>query len=493
MISGSVEQKLVGKGGFQEMDQCAVAKPHCKAVYQISKISQVGSVLSTAMHEAMSGRPGGVYVDVPANVLFSHLKPKAKDQDQQILRDVRYISQDYFRFSADETRVSKAATMLLKARRPLVIVGKGAAYSRAEMELENFVNLTSMPCLASPMGKGLLPDSHLLSMGPVRSKAMKESDVVLVVGTRLNWQWEFGHSPKWSSNAKFIIIDSLQPRKRTKHEQRVGSIYLFGDAKNVLGQLTNSLYRKSYSKQRIEKWTQSLLLEKEKKVATLNKQLSLYTNPMSYHTVFGVISKAMDDQCCDNTTSTSKRPILVNEGANTMDIGRIAVPIEEPRSRLDAGTMGTMGVGLGYGIAAALVNPDRPVLLVLGDSAFGFSAMECEVIMRYHLKVIVVVLNNGGIYGEDRRPQKEKERAKGALESVGYGQDPPPTAFGATSSYELLMKAFGGRGSKCANPEEFKRELDRALAEMKPCLLNVMIDPKAGVESARMGFLNSKL
>lgn len=127
---------------------------------------------------------------------------------------------------------------------------------------------------------------------------------------------EFGQSPKWSSNAKFIIIDSLQPRKRTKHEQRVGSIYLYGDAKNVLGQLTNSLYRKSYSKQRIEKWTQSLLLEKEKKVATLNKQLSLYTNPMSYHTVFGVISKAMD-QCCDDII-TSKRPILVNEGANTM-------------------------------------------------------------------------------------------------------------------------------------------------------------------------------
>ena len=147
MISGSVEHKLVGKGGFQEMDQCAAAKPHCKAVYQISKISQVGSVLSTALHEAMSGRPGGVYVDVPANVLFSHLRPKSKDKDEQILRDVRYISQDFFRFAADETRVSKAVAMLLKARRPLVIVGKGAAYSRAEMELENFVNLTSMPCL----------------------------------------------------------------------------------------------------------------------------------------------------------------------------------------------------------------------------------------------------------------------------------------------------------------------------------------------------------
>lgn len=484
MISGSVEQKLVGKGGFQELDQCAVATPHCKAVYQISKISQVGSVLSTALHEAMSGRPGGVYVDVPADVLFSHVQ---STKDEKILRGVRYISQDFFRFTADESRVSKAATMLLKARRPLVIVGKGAAYSRVEAELENFVNLTSMPCLASPMGKGLLPDSHLLSMGPARSKAMKESDVVLVLGTRLNWQWEFGKSPKWASNAKFIIVDSLQPRKRSQHSLRVGSIYLHGDAKNVLGQLTNSLYRKSYSKQRIEKWTNALILEKEGKVATLTKQLSCYTNPMSYHTVFGILSKAM------NGCTTTQRPILVNEGANTMDIGRIALPIEEPRTRLDAGTWGTMGVGLGYGIAAALVNPDRPVLLVLGDSAFGFSGMECEVIMRYHLKVIVVVLNNGGIYGGDRRPQGEKERARKGLRGVGYGHDPPPTAFGATSQYELLMKAFGGRGSSCQSPEELQVEIERALQEVKPCLLNVRIDPKSGVESARIGFLNSKL
>ena len=481
MISGSVERKFVGKGGFQELDQCAAAKPHCKAVFQIRKLSQAGKILSSALHEAMSGRPGGVYVDIPADILFSQVSERA---DEAILRDIKHISQDIFRFTADESLVLKAANMLSKAKNPLVLVGKGAAYSRTEVELQNFVRFTGIPVLPSAMGKGLIPDSHNLCVGSVRSKAMKESDVILVVGTRLNWQWEFGESPKWSSHATFIVIDTLEPSKRSKHD--IGALYLHGDAKTVIPQLNNALYRKGYSQRRIEKWTRSLLKEKDLKEQGLQSKLSVRNHPMDFHTVFGVLSNVLHDFMSDNGVT----PIVVNEGANTMDVGRVALQIEEPRSRLDAGTWGTMGVGLGYAIAAALVDPDRPVLAIQGDSAFGFSGMECEVIARYNLRVIVVVLNNGGIYGGDRRDDNVKREASSSLKKIGVSHEPAPTAFQKDCQYELIMKAFGGTGITVDKPEHFETEITRALEEAKPALINVVVDEFSGVESARMNRMN---
>ncbi|QDZ22180.1 2-hydroxyacyl-CoA lyase [Chloropicon primus] len=484
MISGSVERKRVGKGGFQEIDQCKAARPHCKAVFQIKKISQTGRVLSAAVHEALSGRPGGVYVDIPADILFSTVGPI---DDARVLRDVKHVTQDIFRFAADNAKVEKAAALLLRAKRPMIIVGKGAAYSRSETELEDFVKLTGIPCLPSPMGKGLIPDAHDLCVGAARSKAMKECDVVLVLGTRLNWQWSFGEAPKWSKSAKFIVVDTLDAKKRSKHCLRTTNLYLPGDAKTVVSQLSNALYKSGYSAAKVSKWVQALQKEKEAKKEDLRTKLaSKATDLMGFYQVFGVIDGVLKDLAAGHGV----QPVFVNEGANTMDIGRQAIEVNVPRTRLDSGTMGTMGVGLGYAVAAALNDPERPVLAVLGDSAFGFSAMECEVIARYDLKVVVVVLNNGGIYGGDRREEGTKTKAKKGMEAAGFGKDPAPTDFVPGSQYEMIMKSFHGQGHSIYHPDALAQNLRSALLQGKPALFNVLVDPRSGVESARMNHMN---
>lgn len=480
MISGSVERSAVGKGGFQELDQCQAARSHAKAVFQIKKLSQVPAILSSAVHESLSGRPGGVYVDLPADVLF------ASAAEAFSIGNIKQISQDVFRATADESKVAKAASLLSKARKPLVIVGKGAAYSRSEREIRHFVQMTGIPVLPSPMGKGLLPDSHALCVGPARSKAMRESDVVLVLGTRLNWQWHFGEPPKWSSSAKFIIVDTLEPKKRSKHCVARSALNLDGDAKTVLSQLTRALYRRTYSSERIDKWVGALMREKETKQAALQKTMDeAESAPMGFHQIFGIISRALDDLRSDKID-----PTIVNEGANTMDVGRQCLEINTPRTRLDAGTLGTMGVGLGSAIASALADPKRPVLAVLGDSAFGFSAMECEVIARYNLPVVLVVLNNGGVYGGDRRKEGLRERASAGLRQVGFDSDPPPTAFVPDAKYELVMKAFHGQGKAASLPDQLFGQLTEGLRGGGPVLINVVVDPQSGVESARMIGMN---
>ena len=409
MISGSVERKLVGKGGFQELDQCEVAGAHCKRVFRVRSLSQIGMALSSAIHESLSGRPGGVYVDIPADVLFK--AAKGDDVDDAYLKGVAPVTQDVFRFAADEAKVAKAAALLLKARRPLVIVGKGGAYSRVERELAQFVDLTGMPCLPSPMAKGLVPDGHPLCVGAARSKAMREADVVLVLGTRLNWQWSFGEHPQWSSKAKFVVVDTLDSRRRPKHLVKMVDSYLYGDARMVLSQLTSALRRKKYSGEKLSGWTGGLQQEAQAKRGALAEKMAAQGEPMGFHEAFGAINGVLKEL----REAHSISPILVNEGANTMDIGRQCLEIADPRGRLDAGTMGTMGVGLGYAIAAALSDPKSPVLAVLGDSAFGFSMAEIETITRYSLNVIVVVMDNGGVYGGDRRSDGMKALVKGEM------------------------------------------------------------------------------
>eukprot|EP00850_Spirogloea_muscicola_P000229 SM000001S04631 [mRNA] locus=s1:1303987:1308811:- [translate_table: standard] len=470
MVSGSSVQADVGRGDFQELDQVAAVAPFVKAAGKVTNIKLIPQVAAEAVKAALQGRPGGAYIDIPADVLHESL---LEAEAEELLAPLEPVLAPWEAkdpppgLQADSRMLSKAVDLLCSAKKPLVVFGKGAAYARAEKAVALFVDSTGLPFLATPMGKGLLPDSHPASAAAARSLALSEADVVLVVGARLNWMLHFGEPPRWSADAKFILIDI----DGKELELRKPAVPLLGDARVVMEQLTQLVKDKVHC----QDWLQAIQRKARGNVEKMSAMLAKDTSPLNFHCSLRIIRDAM-------SALGHPAPILVSEGANTMDIGRAILEQKEPRTRLDAGTWGTMGVGLGYAIAAAVVEPERLVVAVEGDSAFGFSGMEVETMVRYKLPIVIIVMNNGGVYGGERRAPVSLPEA--------IALDPAPTAFVPDAKYDLLMEAFGGKGYYITTSQELEVAVAEAFGTKKPALINVIIDPMAGSESATMGHRN---
>uniref|UniRef100_A0A3Q2XIC7 2-hydroxyacyl-CoA lyase n=1 Tax=Hippocampus comes TaxID=109280 RepID=A0A3Q2XIC7_HIPCM len=366
---------------------------------------------------------------------------------------------------ADHGAVLEAITVLKSAKRPLVIIGKGAAYARAESVLRDFVESSQLPFLPTPMGKGVLPDDHPKCVAAARSRALLQTDVVLLLGARLNWILHFGLPPRFDPNVKIIQVD-LCPEEMGNNVRP--AVALLGDINAVVNQLSECLMKDGWKYPSDTEWWRTLR-EKMASNAKISNALALQSViPMNYYTVFHHISQLLPHDC-----------IIVSEGANTMDIGRTMLNNYLPRQRLDAGTFGTMGVGPGFAIAAAAVerseNKGRRIVCVEGDSAFGFSGMEVETMCRYSLPIIVIVVNNNGIYsGVD--PETWREMAKmGDLTRIA-----PPVTLLPEARYDQVVTAFGGRGFLVRTVEELRNALQLSLSDWeRPSLLNVLIDPSS--------------
>ncbi|XP_074308327.1 2-hydroxyacyl-CoA lyase [Silene latifolia] len=467
LISGSSDQHYSGKGDFQELDQLATVKPFSKFSAKPVSISQVPGHVFDVLRHAVSGRPGGVYLDLPTDVLHQTV---TEDEADELIKAAASagVSEKPSGFSGD---LSAAVAALRSAKRPLIVVGKGAAYARAEGELKKFVEMTGIPFLPTPMGKGMLPDNHDLAATAARSLAIGQCDVALVVGARLNWLLHFGEPPKWAHDVKFILVDIC----KEEVELRKPYVGLIGDAKEVLGLINKEIKDDPFCLGRNHPWVESISSKVKDNVAKMEVQLSKVVVPFNFMTPMRIIRDAI-------LGVGSPYPVLVSEGANTMDVGRAVLPQMEPRTRLDAGTWGTMGVGLGYCIAAAVACPERLVVAVEGDSGFGFSAMEVETLVRYQLPVVVIVFNNGGVYGGDRRSPEEI--------TGPHKDDPAPTSFVHEAKYHVLIEAFGGKGYLVKTPDELKSALDESFSARKPAVINVILDPYAGSESGRLQHKN---
>eukprot|EP00898_Chlorokybus_atmophyticus_P007872 jgi/Chlat1/8086/Chrsp75S07584 len=461
MLSGSTQRTNVGKGGFQELDQ-----PFCKdgQTFAIQKAADIGKGLQQAITAAVSGRPGGVYMDLPADVLRENL-PAA--EVTKLLSELSPVSSP--KQQADAAAISAAAEALRTAKRPLVVIGKGAAAAFAETELKTLVESTGIPFLPTPMGKGVLPDTHPLSATAARSLVLANADVALVVGARFNWILHFGEAPRWSKDVKFVHVDIDPEEARPRKE---GDIALVGHAATVVAQLNKEIKDTPFSFGKDHEWISQITQQTSSRAAALEKRLQQDVTPLDYHTALRVIRDAL--------LEVKPTPMVVSEGANTMDFARTIIPTLEPRGRLDAGTWGTMGVGLGYAIAAATVHPDRLTVAIEGDSAFGFSGLEVEVLARYDLPVVVIIFNNGGIYGGDRRTVSDN------VTGPGGKPDPAPTSFVEGAKYELIAEAFGAKGYAAADAKQLTDAVKEAFAARKPAVINVAIDPMAGTESGNM-------
>ncbi|KAJ3685206.1 hypothetical protein LUZ61_014370 [Rhynchospora tenuis] len=467
MISGSCDQADFGKGDFQELDQIAAVKPFVKLALKATSISEIPRLVQTAFATACAGRPGGCYIDLPADVLHQTIsETEASSLLSEAANPIPPQIPD-----PEIAEVEKAVSLLRHAARPLIVFGKGAAYARAEGAVKKFVETTGIPFLPTPMGKGLLPDTHELAATAARSLAIGKCDVALVVGARLNWLLHFGEPPRWSNDVKFILVDV----SKEEIELRKPHVGLVGDAKRVLDLINREIKDDPFCLGKTHPWVEAISKKAKDNVAKMDAQLAKEVVPFNFLTPMRIIRDAISAQ-------GSPAPILVSEGANTMDVGRAVLVQSEPRTRLDAGTWGTMGVGLGYCIAAAIAEPNRLVVAVEGDSGFGFSAMEVETLVRYQLPVVVIVFNNGGVYGGDRRTPEEV--------TGPHKDDPAPTSFVPGAAYHTLMEAFGGKGYRASTPDELKSALSESFSARKPAVINLIIDPYAGAESGRLQHKN---
>ncbi len=458
LISGSSEREVVDlqQGDYEEMDQLAIAKGVCKAAYRVLHAADIGIGIARAIRSAVSGRPGGVYLDLPAK-LFAQVMDAAAGQKSL----VKVIDPAPRQIPSLQS-VDRALALLKSAKKPLIILGKGAAYAQCDDGIRQLVERTGIPYLPMSMAKGLLPDTHAQSAAAARSMVLKDADVVMLIGARLNWLLSHGKGKTWGAagTQKFIQVD-IEPREMDSNIEI---------AAPVVGDITSTV---SVMLSRIDDqwpqptaWAESIRTKVVDNVAKMAPRLKNNNNPMDYHGALGALRDII-----------KQRPetVLVNEGANTLDFARSIIDIYQPRKRLDVGTWGIMGIGMGYSVAAA-IETGKPVLAVCGDSAFGFSGMEIETVCRYKLPVCVVVFNNNGIY-------------RGTDVNATSG-DPAWTTFVKDSHYEMMAQAFGGVGVRVTSPSELSAAVNAAIDNGKPTLINAIIDETAGTESGRIGNLN---
>lgn len=458
LISGSSEREIVDlqQGDYEEMDQLAIAKPLCKAAFRVLHAQDIGIGLARAIRAAVSGRPGGVYLDLPAKLFGQVMDAEAGRKSL-----VKVIDPAPAQLPAPDS-IKRALDVLKSAKKPLIILGKGAAYAQADDAVKALVEKSGVPFLPMSMAKGLLPDTHPQCAGAARSTVLKDSDVVMLIGARLNWLLSHGKGKAWGDAPKKFIQIDIEPKEMDSNVEIVAPVV--GDIGSCVDALLKGMGDKWPAP--AADWIKTVTSKRDDNVAKMAPRLMNNNVPMDYHGALGVLR-----------TIVKERPdaILVNEGANTLDLARGIIDIYKPRKRIDVGTWGIMGIGMGYAVAAAVETGQR-VLCVEGDSAFGFSGMEIETICRYNLPVCIVVFNNDGIY---RGTDVNKASA-----------DPATTVFVKGARYDKMMEAFGGVGVNATSPDELKRAVNAAMDSGKPTLINAVLDPAAGSESGRIGNLN---
>nr|WP_303093882.1 oxalyl-CoA decarboxylase [Limosilactobacillus mucosae] len=462
MISGSSERHIIDldQGDYEGLDQYNVAKPFCKAAYRVDRAQDMGLAVARAVRTALSGRPGGVYLDLPANTIGQQIEV-TDDSDAGIYEVVDPAPKQ----APSDEAINRAVEVIEGAKKPLIILGKGAAYAQSEKLVQKLVAETDIPFLPMSMAKGLISDEDKHSAAAARSLSLSGADVVILIGARLNWMLSHGAAPTFNPNAKFVQLEI--EATEFDSNQKIDAP-LQGDLNSILAKLVPALEKAGY--QTPQAWLDEISAKTAENAAKFAKRVEAGETNAKFG-YYGTLEPIKEYFLKNPDT------YLVSEGANTLDIGRNMIDMKLPRHRLDTGTWGVMGVGLGYAIATA-IETGKPVVALEGDSAFGFDGMEMETICRYHLPITVVVVNNGGIYnGTDRE----------------VADQPGPTMLDATARYEYMAKAFGGDSYFVSSYQEMKVVFEQAVASKRPNIINVQIDPSMGKESGHIGNLNPKL
>ena len=455
LLGGAGEQTGQNMGFFQEAEQVASMAPFAKYARRAENINELPVYIAEAVKKAIHGVPGPSYIDLPGDLIAG-----TTDEDK-----VRWMPRvpDPERLASNPASVEAAIEALKSAEQPLIIVGKGIAYSRAEDEMRRFVEATGIPYLAMPMAKGVLPDTHDQLAGSARSHVLSNADVIFLAGARLNWMLHFGLPPRFREDVRILQLDFNQEEIGVNVATEVA---LVGDAKVTLGQLLDVLDREPWQFPQDSEWLQSVSAEKRANQDVVQEMVDDHAEPLGYYPALDAINKAIPQDT-----------IIVSEGASTMDISRSILDNHLPRHRLDAGSFGSMGLGHGFAIAAQVEHPNKRVLCLQGDAAFGFAGTECEVAVRYNLPITWVVFNNGGIGGH-KAEQFE-------------GEQLPVSGMLPTTRYDIVMEGLGGKGYHANSYDELAEHLAEAMKLDRPSLINVTIDPVARRKPQKFAWLTS--
>ena len=452
LIGGASAVNQNGMGAFQEDNQVEMARPHTKYAHALDRPDRIPYYVEQAVRTSIYGRPGPAYLDAPDDILTAEIPLSA-------VRAVPVVP-DQPRPGVPERDIQAALAALKSAERPLVIVGKGMAWARAENEVRELIEKTQLPFLPTPMGKGVIDDDHPLAISPARTLALREADVVLLLGARLNWILHFGRPPRWAEDVRIIQVDIAAEEIGTNIPTEVA---LVGDGAAVVAQLNQAVDEDGWQYPGETTWRSQLQAKVAENVEVSAQLMADESVPMNYYRPL----QAIRDTLPEDT-------IIVSEGAGTMDIGRTVLPNHGARTRLDAGSYGTMGVGLGFAIGASVANPGKRIVTLEGDAAFGFSGMEYETMVRHNLPITTVILNNNGIGGHPSELPEDR--------------DPSPGAFHPDARYERIADMFGGRGYYVTEPDELEPALSEANSGEGPAIVHIRIDPRAGRKPQQFGW-----
>lgn len=458
-ISGASDPTMVdmNMGTYEQLDQFNTAKPLVKAAFRCSKAEDIPSAVARAYRVAVSGRPGGVYIDMTTPALGQVMN--REDADKLFYEPVDIYSP----VAPNQASVERAADILAAAKHPAILLGKGAAYAQIDDKIKDLIETYSIPYLPMSMAKGLMPDDGPLSALSCRSTIMKEADVVMVVGARLNWMLSFGRG-KWNPAMKFIQLD-VAPEEIDVNVPIAAPVV--GDLGLSLDAILAAMKTRKMSAD--PAWVPALQAETKAKGVKIQERLTANKTamPMDHWTALGVIKPHIEG---------NPDIILVNEGANTLDDTRDAINMSLPRHRVDCATWAIMGMGMGSMVGAAVAT-GKQVVAIEGDSAFGFSGMDFSTACRFQLPVTVVIFNNGGIYNGIGKPMDNTT-------------DPAPTTLDINARYDKIAEAFGAQAYYVQTPEELDKALTEAIASKKPALINVQLAADSGKESGHIGYLN---
>jgi acetolactate synthase-1/2/3 large subunit len=439
-LGGSSPIKENSRGAFQEMDQLAIFKPVTKWAERVTDVRRIPELVSKAVRMATQGQQGPVYLDLPGDILYTEV-----ELDE--VRFPRNLSKPS-RPAGDPDLIQEAMTLLKQAERPIILTGSGILWSQAWAELQKFVELTGIPFYTTPQGRGVIAEDHPLCFLGARSKAFREADVVLVIGTRLNFVVGFGLPPRWSADVKVIQVDV--------HREEIGrnrtiDVGIVGDAQRVLQQLLDAArgaFPQSISLPWVEALRQASKANEEKAEALLN------TDVVPIHPL---------RLCKEVRDFMDRDAIIVVDGHEILNYARQSIPTFVPGHRINAGANGCMGVAVPYGLGAKMAKPDTQVIVLSGDGSFGMNGMEMDTAIRHNISIMVVVSNNGGW------------AAVGGMAGRDLG----------FTRYDKMCEVFGCHGEYVEKPEEIRPALERAKASGKPSVVNVITDPRARSQTVR--------
>lgn len=462
-ISGASDPTMVDMkmGTYEELDQLNTARPLVKAAFRCSHAKDIPGAVARAYRAAVSGRPGGVYIDMTTPAL-------AEIMDASEVEKLFYEPVDvYSEVAPNQSAVDRAVEILSSAKRPAVLLGKGAAYAQVDDKIKKLIETYNIPYLPMSMAKGLMPDNGPLSALSCRSTIMEKADVVLIIGARLNWMLSFGKG-KWNPDMKFIQLE-VEPQEIDVNVPIAAPVV--GDMGLSLDAILAGLEGKKMSAD--PDWVSSLQAESKVKNEKFAQRLkdAASLSPMNHWSALSAVKPILE---------SNPDVILINEGANTLDDTRDSIDMSLPRHRVDCATWAIMGMGMGSAIGAAVAT-GKSVVAIEGDSAFGFSGMDFATICRFKLPVTVVIFNNGGIYNNiGVNPSTDP--------SIEH--DPAPTTLDLAARYDKMGDVFGVKSAYVTTPDELSKALTAAIASKEPNIINVQLAADAGKESGHIGYLN---